>query len=171
MNLKLNNLTVPLILALPLSFSDYLIESKHNFPVKEEVVEIEEVVVVEEKIVNNPNLVEALIYVESRGKEKAIGDTNLGEPSVGVLQIRPIMVKEVNRILKRRKNNKRFNLKDRFSKIKSIEMFNVWRNYYHKSSTDEKIARCWNGGPLGWKNKSTLRYWSKVQKQLNNENI
>ena len=170
MNLKLNNLTVPLILAIPLSFSDYLIESKHNPPVKEEVVEVEEVIV-KEKIVNNPNLVEALIQVESNGKEKAIGDTNLGEPSVGVLQIRPIMVEEVNRILKIKKKNKRFNLKDRFSKLKSIEMFKIWKNHYHKNSTDEKIARCWNGGPLGWKSKSTLRYWSKVKKQLNNENI
>lgn len=68
-------------------------------------------------------LVEALIQVESRGNENAIGDTNLGEPSVGVLQIRPIMVREVNRILKRTGSEKRYKKKDRFSREKSIEMF------------------------------------------------
>ena len=31
----------------------------------------------------------------------------------------------------------------------------------------EEIARCWNGGPRGLKNKRTEKYWIKVQKQLN----
>ena len=63
-------------------------------------------------------LVAALIHVESRGNENAVGDRHLGNPSVGVLQIRPIMVREVNRILKRKKSDKRFKLKDRFSREK-----------------------------------------------------
>lgn len=112
-------------------------------------------------------LIEALIFVESRGKENAIGDKHLGEPSVGILQIRPVMVAEVNRILRKQKIKKRFKLKDRFSREKSIEMFMIWKGYYHKDSNFEAIARSWNGGP-GWKKiKRTRKYWAKVEKQLN----
>lgn len=121
----------------------------------------------ESKWAKEGDLIEALIQVESRGKENAIGDKHLGKPSVGVLQIRPIMVKEVNRILKKQGKKLRYILKDRFSKEKSIEMFKVWKSYYHKSSSFEKIARCWNGGSRGHKSKSTLRYWKKVKKELN----
>jgi len=112
------------------------------------------------------NLIEALIQVESRGKENAVGDKHLGKPSIGVLQIRPIMVKEVNRILGKSKKKKRFTLKDRFSRKKSIEMFKVWLGYYHNNSSFEEIARCWNGGPNGYKLTSTLSYWNKVKKEL-----
>ena len=113
------------------------------------------------------NLVEALIQVESRGKEDCIGDKHLIIPSIGVLQIRPIMVKEVNRILKILNKDQRYKNKDRYSRIKSIEMFNIWKDYHHKNDSDEVIARCWNGGPKGWKRKATLHYWNKVKKELN----
>ena len=112
-------------------------------------------------------LVNALIHVESRGIDSAIGDTHLETPSIGVLQIRPVMVREVNRILKRTKSEKRYKLKDRFSRVKSIEMFMVWKNYHHPKDGFEEIARCWNGGPRGMKNKRTEKYWIKVQKHLN----
>lgn len=111
-------------------------------------------------------LVEALIQVESRGDASAVGDKHLSTPSIGVLQIRPIMVREVNRILKKLKSNKKYKLEDRFSRKKSIQMFMVWKNYYHKNSSIEKIARCWNGGPLGYKRKATLGYWNKVKNEL-----
>jgi len=112
-------------------------------------------------------LIVAMIQVESRGLDSAIGDTHLGEPSVGVLQLRPIMVREVNRILKKQKSEKRYKLKDRFSREKSIEMFMVWKNYYHPENEFETIARNWNGGPKGYKNKKTENYWAKVQLELN----
>ena len=116
-------------------------------------------------------LIEALIQVESRGNDSAIGDRHLGEPSVGVLQLRPIMVREVNRILKKQKSKKRYKLKDRFSRSKSIEMFMVWKNYHHPEGGFETIARNWNGGPRGYKNKRTERYWAKVQIELSKLDI
>jgi|TARA_R110000851_G_scaffold175170_2_gene321453 hypothetical protein len=112
------------------------------------------------------DLIDALIYVESGGIENAIGDRHFKKPSVGVLQLRPIMVREVNRILKRRNSTNRYTLQDRFSKSKSIEMFLIWKGFHHEGSSFEKIARGWNGGPRGHKKKSTLKYWRKVQKQL-----
>ena len=112
-------------------------------------------------------LVNALIYVESRGNDSAIGDTHLETPSIGALQIRPVMVREVNRILKIMGSTQRYKLKDRFDRQSSIEMFLFWKNYHHPEDGFEEIARCWNGGPRGMKNKRTEKYWIKVQKHLN----
>jgi len=110
-------------------------------------------------------LLEAMIIVESNGNDSCIGDRNLGRPSVGCLQIRPIMVREVNRILRKHKIKKKYTLNDRYSRKKSIEMFYIWRDYHHSEDSDEVIARCWNGGPKGWKKKSTRYYWIKVVKE------
>lgn len=112
-------------------------------------------------------LITALIQVESMGNDSAVGDTHLSEPSVGVLQIRPIMVREVNRILKKQKSSKRYKRKDRFNRNKSIEMFIIWKNYHHPEGGFETIARNWNGGPRGYKNPRTEHYWAKVQLELN----
>ena len=113
------------------------------------------------------NLISAMIQVESLGNDSAIGDTHLvGNEAVGALQIRPIMIREVNRILKIQKSKNRFKRKDRYSRTKSIEMFLVWKNYHHPEGGFETIARNWNGGPRGYKNKRTEYYWSKIQKEL-----
>lgn len=105
----------------------------------------------------------ALIYVESRGIDSAY---NVTEDAVGCLQIRPIMVREVNRILRRTGKEEKFEMKDRWDREKSLEMFHIWREYHHPNSTDEVIARNWNGGPNGHTKNSTLNYWKKVQGRL-----
>jgi hypothetical protein len=111
-------------------------------------------------------LLHAIISVESNGNDSCVGDKFLIRPSIGCLQIRPVMVREVNRILKRKKEKKRFKLNDRWSRKKSIEMFYIWKDYHHKEDSMEIIARCWNGGPNGYKKKTTEYYWKKVQKEL-----
>ena len=116
--------------------------------------------------VADSSLIHALISVESRGNAKCIGDTHLEEPSIGVLQIRPIMVREINRILKIQGSKLRYKRKDRFSRQKSIEMFVIWRDFHHRGASDETIAKCWNGGPKGPKKIKTQHYWNKVQKEL-----
>lgn len=108
-------------------------------------------------------LIDALIWVESRGKEDAYCKR---EDAVGVLQIRPIMVKEVNRILRLQGSSDIYTLEDRWNREKSIQMFTVVANYHHETSSYEKIARCWNGGPKGLQKKQTQKYWRKVQKRL-----
>jgi hypothetical protein len=75
------------------------------------------------------------------------------------------MVREVNRLLRKQKIKKKYTLNDRYSRKKSIEMFYIWRDYHHSEDSDEVIARCWNGGPKGWKKKSTNYYWAKVVKE------
>ena len=119
-------------------------------------------------IITDADLVTAIIYVESRGNDSAIGDRHLvGNEAVGALQIRPIMVREVNRICKRIGSDQRFTLKDRFDRDKSIHMFMIWKKFHHKDSNFEQIARSWNGGPRGPKSSRTIKYWNKVEKQLN----
>lgn len=121
-----------------------------------------------EEINHSEILIDALIEVESLGNDSAIGDRHLvGNEAVGALQIRPIMVREVNRILKIQKSEIRYKRKDRFSREKSIEMFMIWKNYHHPEGGFEIIARNWNGGPRGYKNPRTEKYWAKVQLELN----
>jgi soluble lytic murein transglycosylase-like protein len=112
---------------------------------------------VEEPIIEDP-LIAAIIQVESGGDTLAY---NSKEDAVGCLQIRPIMVREVNRLL----GKDSFTLSDRWSKVKSIQMFNILRSHL-KGASDEEIARTWNGGYNGKNNPKTLGYWKKVRKQF-----
>ena len=112
---------------------------------------------VEEPIIEDP-LISAIIQVESGGDTLAY---NSKEDAVGCLQIRPIMVREVNRLL----GKDSFTLSDRWSKVKSIQMFNILRSHL-KGASDEQIARVWNGGYNGHKKQSTIKYWQKVKKQF-----
>lgn len=111
-------------------------------------------------------LLNAIIFIESGGREKVEGDTSLKSPSVGILQIRKIMVDDCNRILKLQKSKKLFSYNDRYFAEKSKEMFYVWLFHYHENSSDEKIARTWNGGPMGHTYTSTIKYWDKVKLKL-----
>ena len=104
------------------------------------------------------SLIDAIMYVESRGDTNA---HNIKEDAVGCLQIRPIMLREVNRLL----GYNKYNLFDRWSKSKSIEMFEIIRQNT-PNPTDEILARNWNGGWNGYKKQSTLKYWNKVKQQL-----
>jgi soluble lytic murein transglycosylase-like protein len=109
----------------------------------------------EEPIIEDP-LIAAIIQVESGGDTLAY---NSKENAVGCLQIRPIMVREVNRLV----GKDSFTLSDRWSKVKSIQMFNILRSHL-KGASDEQIARVWNGGYNGKNNPKTLVYWKKVKK-------
>ena len=128
-----------------------------------------EVLVVEPKFVKptytldvDP-LIQAMIMVESEGNDSAY---HKREKAAGCLQIRPIMVREVNRILGIQKSELEYTLEDRWSREKSIEMFHIVNGYHNKNSTYEEIARAWNGGPKWIKKSLTKRYWKRVQKQL-----
>tara|TARA_R110001599_G_scaffold75912_3_gene207940 strand:- start:65 stop:556 length:492 start_codon:yes stop_codon:yes gene_type:complete len=111
------------------------------------------------RIDTREELIEALIYIESSNNDSAL---NKKENALGCIQIRPIMLREVNRILKKSGSDERFKMKDRKNRNKSIRMFNIWADAYHKPSSFEKMARNWNGGPKGYKKSKTEKYWTKV---------
>lgn len=157
-----------MLLLLPISFG---IGGKQTQPISVEPLEPTkiEVELVEPKFVkptytlNVEPLIQAMIMVESRGNDSAY---HKGEKAAGCLQIRPIMVREVNRILGIQKSELEYTLEDRWSREKSIEMFHIVNNHHNKNSTYEEIARAWNGGPNWFKKSLTKRYWKRVQKQL-----
>jgi hypothetical protein len=107
-------------------------------------------------------ILNAIAYVESGYDTLALGKDN----DKGLLQITPIMVKEINRILVIQKDNKRYTLEDRKYPIKSIEMFYIFHDFYG-NKCPESIARSWNSGPE-WDQKTHLtdKYWKKVNNVL-----
>ena len=107
----------------------------------------------------NP-VMEAIIHVESRGDAKAVSGN-----SCGAMQITPILVKECNNILQKRKSKKRFTLKDRFSVEKSKEMFLLIQSYFNPANNVEKAIRSWNGG-MNYSVKRTQRYYNKVMARM-----
>ena len=107
----------------------------------------------------NP-VMEAIIHVESRGDAKAVSGN-----SCGAMQITPILVKECNNILKKRKSKKRFTLQDRFSVQKSKEMFLLYQSHYNPTNNVEKAIRSWNGGN-NYSVKRTQSYYKKVMAKL-----
>jgi hypothetical protein len=111
---------------------------------------------------SDEELIDALIQIESNGNDNAY---TASEDAVGCLQIRRTMVKDVNRILKRQGSEQRYEFKDRWCRQKSIEMFNIYRDYYNLK-TPEEVARCWNGGPKGIYKPATVAYWKKVKNHL-----
>lgn len=158
MKLTLNKIFLLLICIFTLPMTSYqLIENSWLEELRIEPIKIKEVTRIPQLVVIG------MIQVESNGNDKA---HNLSEDAVGCLQIRPIMVREVNRILKRQGEDYRFKMKDRWDRERSLEMFWVWKDYHHPNSTNEVIARNWNGGPNGYKKKSTEKYWEKVNRCL-----
>ena len=104
-------------------------------------------------------VINAIAKVESNGNPRAVG----GGGSVGLLQITPILVKEVNQILAKQKSSKRFTLNDRLNPEKSKEMFIIIQEYHNPQHNIEKAIRMWNGGPK-YSVKGTQGYYNKVMK-------
>lgn len=101
-------------------------------------------------------LLPAIEQVESGGRADAVGD---GGKAVGILQIHPIMVEDVNRII----GDTKYTLADRLDPAKSRDMFRIYSEHYSKGKSDEVLARRWNGGTRGERKSATLAYWSKVK--------
>lgn len=115
----------------------------------------------------------AICLVES-GCNPNVKPGDNGE-AVGIAQIRPIMVRECNRILDIRKYRwPKFTLGDRKNVVQSYRMFVVYTRYWNechevwdrKTTSTEDAARRWNGGPHGHEKDATVAYGRKVMKEL-----
>lgn len=109
----------------------------------------------------SPILWHAICAVESGCKADAIGD---GGNAVGIAQIWPICVDDVNRIC----GTPRFTYADRLDPEKSRQMFWLYVKHYYPKGTWEQWARCWNGGPKGPTKPATVKYWTKIKGVLRN---
>jgi len=115
-------------------------------------------------------LYSSIVWVESKGNANA----KSRDGSVGVIQIKPVMVKEVNRICKIQGLDKKFTLADRNNPVKSSEMFWIYQEFYNPdlnldslSKEDMAVlARKWNGGPNGHLKRTTNKYWRKVSNRV-----
>jgi hypothetical protein len=127
------------------------------------------------KKTNWEHFIDAVIEVESGGDDSAY---NKRERAVGCLQIRPIALREVNRLLEGYGVDGKYTLDDRYDRGRSIEMFSIMAEEVdccENLSEDEFfeiVARRWNGGYRGARKKSTIKYWEKVkvkyyEKQIN----
>ena len=95
---------------------------------------------------------QALIWVESKGNSKAVGKCD----DIGVLQIRPIIVEDCNRIL----GYERFTLTDRLDSLKSVGMFNIIQDHYNPQHDYHWALKLWNSG-------APLSYHRKVMDKFN----
>lgn len=105
----------------------------------------------------------AIAQVESNHDPRAF---NQKEGARGILQITPIMVDEVNRIV----GEQRYLIEDCFSIFKSKQMFRIYCEHWFPGGTLEQWARAWNGGPTGPHKSSTKGYWAKVNSVLQSTN-
>jgi len=118
--------------------------------------------------VNIPEITEILKQVETNHNPKALGDYNEdGIPlSYGILQIKQIAIDDVNRRYKTY-----YKHSDAFIVECAEEIFELytgmWANHLEKKegrkATAEDIVRIWNGGPNGYKRKSTIGYLLKYK--------
>jgi len=103
-------------------------------------------------------LLEAVMCVESSYDSRAI---NHKENAVGILQIRPIMIREANRILALQRDDRRFTLNDRADSLKSVQVWYIVQGHHNPEYDPILAARIWNGRRMPeW-------YWVRVKSELN----
>src|SRR5512133_3218755 len=101
----------------------------------------------------------AIIAQESAGDAYAY---NPKEDAAGILQIRPIMIKEANRIAGYEKDHHC----DRWDRAKSIEIFWLVQDYWQTGTDAVQIALLWNtGSKEGWANKYCKSVLKHMEKQ------
>lgn len=109
-------------------------------------------------------VLDAIIEVESTTGKNTY---NRNEPeAVGILQQYPIYVQDVNRII----GQDLYKLSDRNDPVKAKQMFWIYQQFYNPTFDREKIIRIHCGGPDGWKQDCTLKYFELVKKQLKTNN-
>ncbi len=138
-------------------------------------------------------MLDAIEQQESGGDPNAVCDDGC---CVGAFQLTKIYVDDVNRIMKWQMKNWRkivedadsvgsfipakyndekiyaFDYADRWNKYKSELIVRIYLNHYatekrlSRIPTYEDMARIHNGGPDGWKKKSTEAYWELIKARL-----
>lgn len=110
---------------------------------------------------NDPNmnqLLDAIRMVESSDGKNLTGDNG---KAIGPYQIWEDYWKDAMRILK-----KDWPYSDAMKESRAREAVKAYITHYGKGHGWEGMARCHNGGPTGWKKKSTLVYLDKIKTAL-----
>ena len=110
----------------------------------------------------HPLLLSALIQIESGGNDHARG--RHGE--LGALQIRPILVRDVNRL-----TGSSYAHQQVTNRAISIAIASAYLAHYGRNLSDESLARIWQGGPSGHRKSSTRAYGKRVMRELSDRTI
>ena len=105
----------------------------------------------------HPLLLSALIQIESNGNDHARG--RHGE--LGALQIKPIMVRDVNRIMGTSYAHAQVT-----NRAISTFIAESYFAHYGRNLSDESLARLWQGGPKGLRRSFTRAYGKRVMRKL-----
>ena len=108
----------------------------------------------------HPLLLSALIQIESNGNDQAKG--RHGE--LGALQIKPILVRDVNRIMGTHYTHAQVT-----NRATATFIANAYLSHYGRNLSDESLARLWQGGPRGAKKSSTRAYARRVMRELDRQ--
>lgn len=122
---------------------------------KETVIGDEYVEKIEPRPTDWDFLILALIEVESEGYQFAVGPTN----DLGILQITPIYVREVNRLL----GDTVYKLEHRTDIDKSLEMFEVYQSHYNPNKNIEKAIKLHNPKAGKWYINKVLTEYNKIK--------
>lgn len=105
------------------------------------------------------SLLDAMIAVESKGDDMAVGDNGR---AYGCLQIHQEYLDDANEVL-----GTSYVLKDMFDRETAKKVVKAYiARYLTEPATEERMARVHNGGPKGAAKESTLKYWRKVEASL-----
>ncbi|HIJ67259.1 MAG TPA: hypothetical protein HPP51_03120 [Planctomycetes bacterium] len=105
-------------------------------------------------------LIEKIHQVEASGRlNPPDGD---GGKSAGPLQLHECVVDDVNRY-----RGTDFAYEDRRDPEKARRIAKLYITMWLQIHRDEIAARIFNGGPRGWRKKSTDGYWNEIQAQSN----
>ena len=105
----------------------------------------------------HPLLLSALITIESAGNDLARGKH--GE--LGALQIKPIMVRDVNRIMGTHYAHAQVT-----NRTISLFIAHAYLAHYGRNLSDESLARIWQGGPKAIHRSSSRAYGKRVMRKL-----
>ncbi len=100
-------------------------------------------------------LIQAIIQVESQGDPFAVGSKN----DVGILQITPIYVKEVNRIL----NRNEYSLTERTDVQKSLEMFEIYQSHHNPDKDLLKAIKLHNPRAGKWYSEKVMKMFNELK--------
>ena len=114
----------------------------------------------------------ALLAVESGGDKAAVGDKHLSNRAYGIMQIRKPYLTDVNRIAGTNYTLKRVANSEALSRWCVVTYVKHYGKRYTrltgKPLTIEVASRLHNGGPNGWKKRSTDAHWIKVRNHMEN---
>jgi len=111
-------------------------------------------------------VIDAIAIVESDRNPYEIGDKNLINKAYGIYQIRKPVTNEYNAA-----HHTHYRPEDCLGNVELSKKIcgwyddhwvKYWQKHLKRQMTVSEKVRIWNGGPTGWKKKSTVQYAAKV---------